>query len=67
MSFEYVCASGVCGHDVPPMVGSILTGVGMTLAQAARATERGEEVGLTDVQQRLVEEWAEQQLGAVAR
>jgi hypothetical protein len=44
-----------------------LTGVGMTLPQAARALERGDELALTDVQRRLVEEWAMQQVGAAAR
>jgi hypothetical protein len=67
MSFEHACASGLCGHDIPPMVGSVLTGVGMTLPQAARALERGDELALTDVQRRLVEEWAEQQVGAPTR
>ena len=36
------CPSGVCGADVPPLVGSVLTGTGLTLAQAAAALERGE-------------------------
>jgi hypothetical protein len=52
------CVSGVCGADVPPLVGSVLTGTGLTLAQAAARLERGEEPALTDVQRRLVEEWA---------
>lgn len=49
------CASGLCGSDVPPLVGSVLTGVGMTVAQAAARLERGEELPLTDVQRRIVE------------
>ena len=49
------CASGVCGADVPPLVGSVLTGTGLTLAQAAAALERGEAPALTDVQRRIVE------------
>jgi hypothetical protein len=49
------CASGICGADVPPVVGSLLTGTGMTVAQAAAALERGEPVALTDVQRRIVE------------
>ncbi len=53
------CPSGVCGADVPPLVGSVLTGTGLTLAQAASALERGETPPLTDVQRRLVEEWAQ--------
>jgi hypothetical protein len=51
------CASGVCGSDVPPLVGSVLTGTGLTLAQAAAALERGEQPALTDVQHRIVERW----------
>jgi len=52
------CTSGICGADVPPLVGSILTGTGLTLAQAAAALERGERVPLTDVQRAIVEDWA---------
>jgi hypothetical protein len=54
------CVSGVCGADVPPLVGSVLTGTGLTLAAAAGKLERGEALppGLTDVQRRLVEEYA---------
>ncbi len=52
------CDTGVCGADVPPVVGSVLTGVGLTVAQAARKLERGEDVAMTDVQRRLVEDWA---------
>ena len=51
------CATGVCGADVPPVVGSVLTGVGMTVAQAAAALERGEEPQLSDVQRAIVERW----------
>lgn len=54
------CPSGVCGADVPPLIGSVLTGTGLTLAQAAAALERGERPPLTDVQRRLVEQWAHQ-------
>jgi hypothetical protein len=53
-----VCPTGVCGADVPPLVGSVLTGTGLTLAQAAARLERGEVVALTDVQRRIVEDWA---------
>ena len=60
------CDTGLCGSDVPPLIGSVLTGAGLTLRQAARALESGEHVPLTDVQRRLVERWAEQQLGRVA-
>jgi hypothetical protein len=53
------CVSGVCGADVPPLVGSVLTGTGLTLAQAASRLERGDALpALSDVQRRLVEEHA---------
>jgi hypothetical protein len=53
------CVSGVCGADVPPVVGSILTGTGLTIAAAAAKLERGEDLPpLTDVQRRMVEEHA---------
>jgi hypothetical protein len=51
------CPSGICGAEVPPVVGGVLTGAGLTLAQAAAAIERGGRPPLTDVQRRLVEEW----------
>ena len=41
-----------------PLVRGILTDVGMTLAEAAAALERGEDLPLTDVQRRMVETWA---------
>jgi hypothetical protein len=50
--------SGVCGADVPPLIGDVLTGTGLTLAQAAAALERGESPPLTPVQRRIVEDWA---------
>jgi hypothetical protein len=53
-----VCDTGVCGTDVPPVIGQVLTGTGLTLRQAAAALERGETPRLTDVQRRIVEEWA---------
>jgi hypothetical protein len=53
------CPNGVCGADAPPLVGSVLTGVGMTLRQAAAALDAGEPLPLTEVQRRLVERWAE--------
>jgi hypothetical protein len=56
------CDTGVCGSEAPPLVGSILTGTGLTLAQAASALERGEKPPLTDVQRRIVEEWASARL-----
>jgi hypothetical protein len=52
------CDTGVCGSDVPPLVGSVLTGTGLTVAQAVAALERGESPPLTDVQRRIVEEQA---------
>jgi hypothetical protein len=59
------CPSGVCGADVPPLVGSVLTGTGLTVAQAAAALERGERPPLSDVQRRIVERWvAERPAGA---
>jgi hypothetical protein len=63
-STDPACVSGVCGADVPPVVGSLLTGTGLTIAQAAAALERGEPVALTDVQRRIVEDYALQQGGA---
>lgn len=50
--------TGVCGSDAPPLVGDVLTGTGLTLAQAAAAIERGETPPLTAVQRRIVEAWA---------
>jgi hypothetical protein len=52
------CVSGVCGADVPPVVGSVLTGTGLTVAQAAAALARGEQPALNDVQRRIVEQYA---------
>ena len=52
------CPSGVCGADVPPVVGSVLTGTGLTVPQAAAALARGEDPALTDVQRRIVERYA---------
>jgi hypothetical protein len=49
------CDTGVCGSGVPPLVGSVLTGTGLTIAQALAAIDRGERVALTDVQRRIVE------------
>ncbi len=52
------CDTGVCGTEIPPLIGSVLTGTGLTLAQAAAALERGERPALTPVQERLVEAYA---------
>jgi hypothetical protein len=46
---------GVCAADAPPLIGSVLTGVGLTVEQAARALERGERLELTPAQRRIVE------------
>ncbi len=56
--------TGVCGSEAPPLVGSILTGTGLTLDQAAAALERGESPPLTPVQRRIVEEHAAARLGS---
>jgi hypothetical protein len=53
------CDTGICGGDVPPLIGQVLTGTGLTLAQAAARLERGEPLpDLTDVQRRIVETYA---------
>ena len=50
------CPSGICGADVPPVIGTILTGAGLTVQQAVARLERGETLpALTDVQRRIVE------------
>jgi hypothetical protein len=52
------CDSGICGGDVPPLIGDVLTGTGLTLQQAARKLERGEPLPqLTPVQRRIVEDY----------
>jgi hypothetical protein len=52
------CDTGVCGSDVPSVVGSVLTGTGLTVAQAIAALERGDTPPLSDVQRRIVEDAA---------
>ena len=50
------CPSGVCGADVPPLIGETLTGTGLTVRQAVARLERGETLpALTAVQRRIVE------------
>ncbi|MFL5846182.1 MAG: hypothetical protein ACJ762_15955 [Solirubrobacteraceae bacterium] len=50
------CVSGLCGADVPPLIGSVLTGTGLTLDAAAAKLARGEDLPpMTDVQRRMVE------------
>jgi hypothetical protein len=51
------CDTGICGGDVPPLIGQVLTGTGLTLPQAAARLERGALSGLTDVQRRIVEDY----------
>ena len=47
---------GICGGDVPPLIGDVLTGTGLTVAQAAARLEQGEDLpALTVVQRRIVE------------
>jgi hypothetical protein len=54
-----VADEGVCGGAVPPLLGGVLTGTGLTLAQAAERLARGDALPeLTVVQRRLVEEYA---------
>jgi len=51
--------TGICGGDVPPLIGQVLTGTGLTLPQAAERLRRGEALPeLTDVQRRIVEDYA---------
>jgi hypothetical protein len=50
-------SDGICAGSAPPLVGGVLTDVGLTLEQAAAALERGEDLPLTDVQRRMVETW----------
>lgn len=54
------CDTGVCGSDVPPLVGSILTGAGLTLDQAAHKLLNDDPLPpqLSEVQRRLVREHA---------
>jgi len=50
---------GICAGDVPPLIGQILTGTGLTLAQAARRLLDGEDLPeLTPIQRRLAEDYA---------
>jgi len=51
--------TGICGGDVPPLIGQVLTGTGLTVAQAAARLARGEALPeLTAVQRRIVEDHA---------
>lgn len=55
------CTTGICGADVPPLVGSVLTGTGLTLDQAAHVLLEDGQLppSLTPIQRRLAEERAE--------
>jgi hypothetical protein len=49
----------VCGGDVPPLIGQILTGTGLTLDQAATRLEQGDPLrDLTPIQRQIVEDYA---------
>ena len=49
---------GICGGDVPPLLGDVLTGTGLTLAQAAERLEHGDPLpDLTPIQRRMVDEF----------
>ena len=51
---------GICAGDVPPLIGQVLTGTGLTLDQAAQRLAAGDELrDLTPLQRRLVEDYAE--------
>ncbi|MCW3013232.1 MAG: hypothetical protein JWO02_324 [Solirubrobacterales bacterium] len=54
------CGSGICAGDVPPLIGRILTGTGLTLDQAAARVLANEALPaeLTEIQRRLVHEHA---------
>ncbi len=55
-SRDPACPSGICSSSAPPLVGSVLTGTGLTLDRAARLLADGVDVPLSDVQRRIVEE-----------
>ena len=50
------CPSGICSSSAPPLVGTVLTGTGLTLDRAARLLADGTDLPLSDVQRRIVEE-----------
>jgi hypothetical protein len=52
------CPNGVCSSSAPPLIGSVLTGSGLTLDRAVQLLEQGADLPLTDVQRRIVEERA---------
>jgi hypothetical protein len=52
------CPNGVCSSSAPPLIGSVLTGTGLTIDRAVDLLGEGAELQLTDVQRRIVEERA---------
>ncbi|WP_210494991.1 hypothetical protein [Patulibacter sp. SYSU D01012] len=50
------CPNGVCSASAPPLIGSTLTGTGLTLDRAAQLLAEGRELPLTDLQRRIVEQ-----------
>ena len=51
--------SGICGGALPPLLRGVLTGVGLTLQEAAERLHKGETLDeLTPIQRQLVEEFA---------
>ena len=57
------CPNGVCSASAPPLIGSVLTGSGLTLDRAVALLREGADLPLTDVQRRIVEERAMQAAG----
>jgi hypothetical protein len=50
---------GVCGGDLPPLLGDVLTGSDLTLEQAVERLEQGDPLEqLTAIQRRIVEDFA---------
>lgn len=52
------CPNGVCSSTAPPLIGSILTGSGLSLDRAVALLRDGVDLPLTEVQRRIVEERA---------
>ncbi|MGX6448320.1 hypothetical protein ACVU7I_09680 [Patulibacter sp. S7RM1-6] len=50
------CPNGVCSSSAPPLIGSVLTGTGLTLDRAAQLLADGAELPLTELQRRIVEQ-----------
>ena len=49
---------------MPPLIGNILTGIGLTLDEVVARLERGETPPLSALQRQIVEEHAAARLGA---